>query len=296
MEWHHFHYFKVLAEMEHMTRAAEKLSVSQPELSRAIMRIEEEMGVALFDRNGRSIRLNKFGELFLESTNHIILEMDTVKTRLSEMRGVETGEVTLGFLHTVGATYLSLFMKEFKEMHPNVRVKLVQNNSQALKNLLAQGIIDLCVTTPVATEKNIEWQPLLTEELFVTLPRTHPLANREMLTVKELKHETFILLKEGFALRHLSNDLLKEAGIEVTISFEGEEVQTIASFVAANLGISFLPKLTHLTFNDLIQIPIEGKKAERQIGICSNKDVVETAVVREMKEQLVHYFKDFHER
>ena len=295
MEWHHFHYFKVLAEMEHMTRAAEKLSVSQPALSRAIMRIEEELDVSLFDRNGRSIRLNKFGELFLESTNRIILEMETVKTRLSEMSGVETGEVTLGFLHTVGATYLSLFMKQFKDTHPNVRVKLVQNNSQALKNLLAQGIIDLCVTTHVATEKNIEWQPLLTEELFVTLPRTHRFAGRETLTVKELQDETFILLKEGFALRHLSNDLLKEAGIQVAISFEGEEVQTIASFVAANLGISFLPKLTHLAFNDLVQIPSEGKKAARHIGICSNKEVVETAVVREMKEQLVHYFKGFPE-
>lgn len=294
MEWHHFHYFKVLAEMEHMTRAAEKLAVSQPALSRAIMRIEEELGVTLFDRNGRSIRLNKFGELFLESTNRIVLEMETVKTRLSEMSGVETGEVTLGFLHTVGATYLSLFMKHFKETHPNVRVKLVQNNSQALKTLLSQGIIDLCMTTPVATEKNIDWQPLLTEELFVTLPKMHPLARRSSLKVSELKEETFILLKEGFALRHLANDLLAEAGVQASISFEGEEVQTIASFVAANLGISFLPKLEHLAFDDLVQIPIEGKKAERQIGICWNEEVVETAVVREMKEQLIHYFHRFH--
>lgn len=294
MEWHHFHYFKVLAEMEHMTRAAEKLAVSQPALSRAIMRIEEELGVTLFDRNGRSIRLNKFGELFLESTNRIVLEMETVKTRLSEMSGVETGEVTLGFLHTVGATYLSLFMKHFKETHPNVRVKLVQNNSQALKTLLSQGIIDLCVTTPVATEKNIDWQPLLTEELFVTLPKMHLLAGRSSLKVSELKEETFILLKEGFALRHLANDLLAEAGVQASISFEGEEVQTIASFVAANLGISFLPKLEHLAFDDLVQIPIEGKKAERQIGICWNEEVVETAVVREMKEQLIHYFHRFH--
>lgn len=294
MEWHHFHYFKVLAEMEHMTRAAEKLAVSQPALSRAIMRIEEELGVTLFDRNGRSIRLNKFGELFLESTNRIVLEMETVKTRLSEMSGVETGEVTLGFLHTVGATYLSLFMKHFKETHPNVRVKLVQNNSQALKTLLSQGIIDLCVTTPVATEKNIDWQPLLTEELFVTLPKMHPLAGRSSLKVSELKEETFILLKEGFALRHLANDLLAESGVQASISFEGEEVQTIASFVAANLGISFLPKLEHLAFDDLVQIPIEGKKAERQIGICWNEEVVETAVVREMKEQLIHYFHRFH--
>ncbi|WP_010289160.1 LysR family transcriptional regulator [Kurthia massiliensis] len=294
MEWHHFHYFKVLAEMEHMTRAAEKLAVSQPALSRAIMRIEEELGVTLFDRNGRSIRLNKFGELFLESTNRIVLEMETVKTRLSEMSGIETGEVTLGFLHTVGATYLSLFMKHFKETHPNVRVKLVQNNSQALKTLLSQGIIDLCMTTPVATEKNIDWQPLLTEELFVTLPKMHLLAGRSSLKVSELKEETFILLKEGFALRHLANDLLAEAGVQASISFEGEEVQTIASFVAANLGISFLPKLEHLAFDDLVQIPIEGKKAERQIGICWNKEVVETAVVREMKEQLIHYFHRFH--
>lgn len=294
MEWHHFHYFKVLAEMEHMTRAAEKLAVSQPALSRAIMRIEEELGVTLFDRNGRSIRLNKFGELFLESTNRIVFEMETVKTRLSEMSGVETGEVTLGFLHTVGATYLSLFMKHFKEKHPNVRVKLVQNNSQALKTLLLQGIIDLCVTTPVVTEKNINWQPLLTEELFVTLPKMHPLAGRSSLKVSELKEETFILLKEGFALRHLANDLLVEAGVQASISFEGEEVQTIASFVAANLGISFLPKLEHLAFDDLLQIPIEGKKAERQIVLCWNEEVVETAVVREMKEQLLHYFRRFH--
>ena len=82
--------------------------------------------------------------------------------------------------------------------------------------------------------------------------------------------------------------------MQASISFEGEEVQTIASFVAANLGISFLPKLEHLAFDDLVQIPIEGKKAERQIGICWNEEVVETAVVREMKEQSIHYFHRFH--
>lgn len=295
MEWHHFEYFKTLAETEHVTMAAKQLSVSQSALSRAIFKLEEELEVQLFDRRGRHIYLNAFGKEFLQYTNRILYEMNEAKVRLKEMAGIEKGTITLGFLHTVGSTYLSSFVQQFKEQHPHVQFKLVQNNSRGLMELLQMGGIDICLTSVATVEKPIKWEPLIVEPLFITLPASHQLANRASLSILDLQEESFIVLKEGFTLRKISDSIFQSLQITPQISFEGEEILTISSFIEAGLGVAILPKIKYNTsMQNLVQIPIADKNIiiERSIGICWNEECVQTKLMQEVRTSLEKFFLD----
>ena len=297
MEWHHFEYFKTLAETEHVTLAAKQLAVSQSALSRAILKLEEELDVQLFDRRGRHIYLNAFGKEFLHYTNRILYEMNEAKVRLKEMAGVETGTVTLGFLHTVGSTYLSNFIQQFKLKYPNVQIKLVQNNSRSLMELLQIGGIDICLTSVAKVDKPIKWEPFIVEPLFITLPATHPLANAAALSILELTNENFIVLKEGFTLRTISDEIFRALNMTPSISFEGEEILTISSFIEAGLGIALLPKIKYNTsMQNLVQIPIADQQitAERSIGICWNEECVQSKLMKEVRTSLRQYFSTIH--
>ncbi|WP_414043868.1 LysR family transcriptional regulator [Macrococcus sp. EM39E] len=291
MELHHFEYFIKLSETEHMSEAAEALNVSQPALSRALAKIESEVGVALFDRRGRNLFINQYGKEFLKAAEKVMYDYRSVKMKINEMAGVESGTITLGFLHTVGSTYLPGFMHDFQLKYPNVQVKLVQNNSKVLNDLMLKGLIDVAVTIMIDTIEPLTFEPLIEEILYVTVPKTHRFATRDKVSVVELCDEAFILLKSGFVLRKLVDQLLLEENIIPEVAFEGEEIPTIASFVAADLGITIIPKLFNFDMSDIVQIRIDRKvQPVRTLGMSWNVDVVDTKIKQSMKQALVEYF------
>lgn len=294
MEWHHFHYFQVLAETEHMTKAAERLSVSQSALSRSIAKLEEELGCTLFERRGRTIQLNKYGRAFLKRANTIVREMEASKEELQEMMGIERGVITLGFLHTLGSTYLPKFIQAFKKEYPHIRLTLIQNNSHVLLTLLKQGKLDICLTALLqVNEERIHWTPLIKEQLYVTVPYNHPFVKQQNINVSDMKDETMIVLKEGFSLRNTTNTLFERASISPVISFEGEEIQTIASLVAVGLGISILPPIKNAKEMGIVQIPVndEDQIGYREIGLLWDGNVAETRLLNEVKRSLIAYFQ-----
>lgn len=291
MELHHFEYFIKLSETEHMSEAAVALNVSQPALSRALAKIENEMGVALFDRRGRNLYINQYGKAFLNTAEKVMYDYRAVKMKINEMAGVEAGTITLGFLHTVGSTYLPGFMHDFQLKYPNVQVKLVQNNSKVLNDLLMKGLIDVAVTIMIDTIEPLTFEPLIEEALYVTVPKTHRFASRDKVNVTELNDESFILLKTGFVLRSLVDQLLLEENIIPEVAFEGEEIPTIASFVAADLGITIIPKLFNFDMSDIVQIPIDKTiQPVRTLGMSWNREIVDTKIKQSMKYALSDYF------
>lgn len=241
MEWQQLEYFVTVAKLEHMTRAAEALAISQPALSRSISKLEEELGVPLFDRQGRSIMLNRYGELFLYRVQRMRKEYEKAVLELQELNNPELGDVSLGFLHTLGTSIVPDLIRAFRQKHPHIRFHFTQNYSHSqLKQLLA-GELDLCLLAAIDTEPPVCWKELWRDELFIMVPIDHPLAHRKSIKMKELEHESFVLMKKGYALRRSADRLLNAAGIKPKISYEGDEVSTIAGFVGAGLGVSLLP-------------------------------------------------------
>ncbi|MDQ0205703.1 LysR family transcriptional regulator [Alkalicoccobacillus murimartini] len=291
MEWHHFEYFQTLARTEHMTKSAELLSVSQPALSRSIQRLEEELGVPLFDRKGRSIVLNKYGKLFLERVNRITFELNEAKKELAELLDPNSGEVTLGFLHTLGPDFIPVLIRSFMIRFPKIKLNLVQNNSHTLTKLIDAGQIDVCLLSEVPLQQKNRWELLKSEELFITLPTSHPLANEVEVKLKQVEHDSFIFLKEGYSLRHTTDQIFHTIGISPTVTFEGEEVQTIAGLIASGLGISLLPKIAEAKENKIVQIPVQSTECRRKIGVCWNEDHHVTATSQKLISHILETYK-----
>ncbi|MGG2108818.1 LysR family transcriptional regulator, partial [Lysinibacillus pakistanensis] len=167
MEWQQLEYFVTVAKLEHMTRAAEALAISQPALSRSISKLEEELGVPLFDRQGRSIMLNRYGELFLYRVQRMRKEYEKAVLELQELNNPELGDVSLGFLHTLGTSIVPDLIRAFRQQHPQIRFHFTQNYSHSqLKQLLA-GELDLCLLAAIDTEPPVCWRELWRDELFI---------------------------------------------------------------------------------------------------------------------------------
>jgi DNA-binding transcriptional LysR family regulator len=269
MEWQQLHYFRTLAELQHVTRAAEALSLSQPALSRSISRLEEELGVPLFSRQGRSIALNRYGELFLQRVNRILQEFENGKQELRDLIHPDHGEIALGFLHTLGTSLIPDLIGAFRTHSPNTRFQLMQSHSYSLLEHLLAGELDLCILAEATqTSQPIQWRALWSEEIFAIVPLGHRLADAPSILLEEIADEPFIFLKPGYALRRTTDALFQQIGITPHITFEGEEAATVAGLVAAGLGVSLLPDLRGVDKSKIVQIPIRKPVGKRVIGMA----------------------------
>jgi DNA-binding transcriptional LysR family regulator len=292
MEWQQLEYFQTLARIQHVTRAAESLSLSQPALSRSIARLEEELGVPLFERQGRSIMLNRYGQLFLKRVNRILKEFEEGKQELSDLIHPEHGEVALGFLHTLGTSLIPDVIGAFRAQSPAVSFQLIQNHSYSLLEHLDAGELDLCVLAePTETNMPIQWTPLWSEELFAIVPLGHPLAGERSILLEEIAHESFIFLKKGYALRRTTDRLFQQIGVSPHITFEGEEAATVAGLVAAGLGVSLLPDLRGLDKSKIVHIPVREPKCERVIGMALVEGGYLSPAALRFKEFVLDYFR-----
>lgn len=241
MQLHQLEYFKVVARLEHFTRAAEEIRITQPSLSRAIGRLEAELGTPLFDRQKRRVRLNQPGQVFLQWVERALDELDSGKREVQDLLGVERGVVTLGFLPSVGAQLLPKLLRDFRTEHPGVRFQLYQNPATRLSEQLVDGEVDLCISSPATQHETLAWSSLMTEPIFVAVPPEHKLAAYESIKLNAVAEETFISLKPGNGLRRVIDGFCHQAGFEPEVAFEGDDLATVRGLVAAGLGVALMP-------------------------------------------------------
>ncbi|MGD8190727.1 LysR family transcriptional regulator [Brevibacillus ginsengisoli] len=291
MEWQQLEYFQTVARLQHMTLAAQSLSISQPALSRSIARLENELGVPLFERSGRSIVLNRYGRLFLKRVNRIMHEYSEGKQEIEDLIHPEHGEVSLGFLHTLGVQFIPDLIRSFRCLYPEIRFQLHQNGTQILLDQLASGEIDLCMAALQDTKLPIQWTELISEELFVIVPKDHRLARSKQILLEEIRNEPLISFKKGYGLRKIMDDLLLEAGISPVIRFEGEEVHTIAGLVAAGLGVAILPDTKGLDLSGISLLSVQRPVCRRVIGIARLEGRYLSPAVEQFQQFVIDYFK-----
>lgn len=276
--------------MQHMTRAAEKLSISQPALSKSISNIEKELGVPLFDRQGRSIYLNRFGELFLRSVDVILDEYEKVKEEFDNFVRPGYGEVAFGFIHTLGMEVVPELMASTASKYPNMHFSLTQATSLSLLKRLEEGAIDLCLSQKIESRLiEIETIELWTEELFVIVPKTHRFAERETIALEEIKDEPFISIKKGNSLRQIVDEFFAKVGVTQHTTFAGEEMHTVAGFVGAGLGVSVIPDIKGLDHFNVKKLRVSWPPCYRKIGVSWAKNRYLSPAATEFKEYLVEY-------
>jgi LysR family transcriptional regulator, transcription activator of glutamate synthase operon len=268
MELQQLKYFREVAERQHVTRAAEKLFVSESAVSRAVTQLEEELGVPLFYRQGRAVVLSPYGRLFLENVTRALGVLESGKQLLREQTEQESGTVSLGFLHSLGIEMVPGLIKEYRRKHPRIQFTLlVQRSGEMLMEELAGGGIDLCLSVPgMFGQSDVRWNHLRDEELLIAMPRTHRLAARRTLSLKELSSEPFLALSPEHTLRIIFDRLCADASFVPKIAFEGMDIATLRGLIAAGLGIGLLPPAPS-RFAGVVEVKLSPARPIRPLGI-----------------------------
>ncbi|HEX3715747.1 MAG TPA: LysR family transcriptional regulator [Trebonia sp.] len=263
--------FAVVAREEHLTRAADRLGVPQPTLSRSIARLEADLGIPLFTRPGRSIRLTRHGRQLLEAAEPALAALAGTLERMSTEADPLSGRVALGFLHTLGGEAVPRLLKDFRVRHPLIRFALVQDGGHALLARLRAGDIDLCLTAPPPQSPDIRSRPLDEQRIDLFVPAGHRLAARAQagIALAEAAGEDFIVMEPGYGLRAITDDLFRAAGFEPRVTFEGEEADTARGLVSAGLGVSLLPATAaSLADRSVTAVRVTAPKAARTVAIA----------------------------
>ncbi len=288
MNFLHLKYFQAVAKHEHITKAAQELNVSQPALSNTITRLEESLGIPLFTRQGRNIRLNSFGNAYLKRINKVFFELEKGKRELEEMVGAENGMISFA---TTFPSVLPHLLKDFLEIYPNA--KFTQNQAFSEKEIIEQlknQDIDLCLSTFPIINPEIEWYPLIDEEIFLSVHKSHRFASRKSIHLLEAAEESFISITPEYYFRQLTDHFCRQAGFEPNIVYQLSEAGIIQGLVELNLGVTFTP-ITYSKHSNLesIQLHIEEPICKRTIGLAWHKEHFMSHTV----EEFIEFCKDF---
>lgn len=270
MELRQLRYFVEVAEREHVSAAAAELHVAQSALSRQIANLEAELGVDLFEREGRNIRLTQIGKIFLTHTKSALKAIDYATKQVEEYIDPERGSIKIGFPTSLASNLLPKVVSEFKKLYPKIGFQLRQGSYNFLIEAVENRDIDIAFLGPVPQDQtNIIGNVLFKEKFYALVPSTHHLAARESIDLIELKDEPFVLFPKGYILHKLVVDGCSQAGFEPNASSEGEDLDAIKGLVAAGIGITMLPESA---FSDLqtlnsSKIPIKNPIIDRTVGV-----------------------------
>ncbi|MEA2212852.1 MAG: hypothetical protein QOF83_2800 [Solirubrobacteraceae bacterium] len=244
MELRQLRYLVALAEAGNFTRAAASEHIAQPAMSQQIRRLEDELGLALVERTTRRVSLTEAGSLLVVRCRRILAELEAANAELDSLRGMHTGHVTIGAMHTMGPVDISLVVALFRHRHPNVRFTVREQSSEEMAEMLRVDELDLAFlsVTERVESRGLGLHQLVSEELVVLLPRGHRLGDRSALRMAELAGEPFISFRAGARLRELLVAAGREAGFEPEVTLESNESQRVRRLVSRGLGVAILPR------------------------------------------------------
>ena len=237
MELLQLHYFRTVAKLEHMTKAAEQLRIAQPALSKTIARLEDDLGVPLFERSGRSIRLNAYGKAFLRRVETALDALEEGRREVNGMAGLEQGSIHLA---TSTLEILSEPLGAFVGAYPDVDFRLTQATPEEMTALLASGEADLLFTALPLAHPEFRSMPVLREEVFLAVPPGHRFAARGSIRLEEAQGEPFIAYKEGLLFQPMNDAFFREAGFKPRIVCRVDEPAAVSGLVLAGLGLALV--------------------------------------------------------
>jgi LysR family transcriptional regulator, transcription activator of glutamate synthase operon len=234
-------WFQQVADGTTVTEVSEIEGVSQPGISRALARLEAEVGTALLRRSGRTLRMTQAGSVFKRHVDSVLHQLDDGLAAVSQIVQPDTGVVTLAFETSLGDWLVPDLVSRFRTEWPHVRFALRQVRDEALADMLSTGEADLALSSVRTQEPGLLRQRLLDEPLRLAVPSRHPLAQQPEVGLAEAASEPFVMLEPPSALRRLCDDLCRSAGFVPDVSFETEDIHTLRGFVGAGLGVALLP-------------------------------------------------------
>lgn len=259
-----------VAEHEHVTEAAAALGVPQPTLSRALARLEAELGARLLERVPSGVRVNPEGALVVAAARDLTARHDRLRAELAARLDPDTGTVRLAFLDSMATSLVPQVLRAFHAEAPRVRVELRQEPAHEIRADLVDGTSELAIVSPRPGE-GFGWVPLQEERLVLVVPPGHRLRARRRVRLDELADEELVTTPPGFGHRALVDGLLAEAGVAVRVSFESADLATIEGLVAAGLGVAVVPE-QFAGASGSVGVPVAAAGARRTVGLTWRAD------------------------
>ena len=237
-------YFVKLAELKHFSKAASACFVSQPTLSTQIRKLEEELGVSLVERAPRKIMLTPIGEDIAHRARHILRDIEHVKDAARRSKDPETGIIKLGIFPTLAPYLLPHVIPVIRRRYPELRMQLAEEKTEIILNMLDQGRLDAGLLALPVEEHGMEVEVLFEEPFVTAMPSSHPLSDKQSISLQDLEGEELLLLEEGHCLRQHALEVCALAGAHERVDFHATSMETLRQMVAANAGVTLMPVLS----------------------------------------------------
>lgn len=234
-------WFQQVADGLTVTEVARTDGVSQPAVSRALARLEAEIGTPLLQRSGRLLRPTYAGAVFRRHVEAMLGALDDGLGAVSELVDPRTGTVSVAFQLSLGTWLVPGMIEDFRTEYPRVRFRLEQSHDALGSSMVAGGRIDLEFTSRRPRNPAVRWERLLAQPLFLAVPRRHRLARRQATSLADAAEEDFVMLRPSWELRALSDELCAKAGFAPRVAFEVDDLPVVHGFVGAGLGVAIVP-------------------------------------------------------
>jgi len=288
-------YIVAVARERHFGRAADACHVSQPTLSVAIRKLEEELNTQIFERSNTEVATTSLGSLIVDQAQRVLEEAHALKHLATHGQDPLSGPLRLGAIYTIAPYLLPSLVRVARERLPNAPLFLEENFTVRLLEILRQGALDCIVIAEPFASSGLNQIDLYDEPFLVAVPKGHPWVKRELIPHRELKEQNTLLLGTGHCFRdHVLgvcpelNRLGSGATIGEQRSFEGSSLETIRQMVASGIGISVLPRTSApdiTTADQLIHyIPFEEPIPTRRVCLVWRKNFPRTAAMNEIAE------------
>lgn len=268
MEIQQLRYFLAVARAKNFSRAAERCHVAQPSLSQQIMKLEAELGERLLERSRREARLTEAGRLFLPHAERVLAELELGREKVNEARGVMRGRIALGVIPTVAPYHLPAVLRDFAVSNPEIQVNVTEAPTAELVRATQAGELDVALVSLPVVARGLAAVEAFSEELWLALPKRHPLAKREGdVKIGELSEEPFMLLQDSHCLAGQSLEFCAMRGFAPKVSFRSAQMETIQAFVAAGMGVSMVPEMAKREGAGVVYRRLAGRSPTRKIGL-----------------------------
>jgi LysR family transcriptional regulator, hydrogen peroxide-inducible genes activator len=290
-------YIVAVAREKHFGHAAEACFVAQPTLSVAIKKLEDELGVVIFERGGNEISTTPLGAQIVAQAERVLEQTAAIKEIAKQNKDPLAGPLRLGVIYTIAPYLLPPLVKTMIERVPQMPLVLQENFTVRLIELLRQGELDAAIMALPFADQGLLIQPLYDEPFVVAVPKQHPWAQRNAINAQELKSETMLLLGTGHCFRDQVLEVCPEmsrfstSGDGIARTFEGSSLETIRHMVASGIGITVLPQASvpDMQTKDgmLRYIPFTDPAPSRRVVIAWRKSFTRRAAIDAVRDAVL---------
>jgi DNA-binding transcriptional LysR family regulator len=282
--------FMALCKHHNFTLAAQSIYLSQPAFSALITSLESEAGLLLFNRDTRHVYLTPDGEAFVSIAGRLLALYDDSMRQIEAQARGECGRVSIAALPSIAVCWLPMALQEFRKRYPDIRVELMDMESDRCLQAVSDGRADFSLMTCHSGDSRLQSRMLHSENLFLICHKDHPLARLQTVKESDLSGHSFIHFSTNTSIRQCITDIPLDAA---PCAFEVQQLTTMFGLIAAGVGITLVPELTLYQFNhrDIAIRPLADSQARRQIHLVTHKKQPLSVAASAFVEQLLYSIK-----